>query len=154
MASIQHLTGQKSLQFLEGFINLHPVTNLKPSLLTYRKWDNFLEPRTPKTLLFHCLFYSVSIWSQGSKLYELHTTGSLQDANSRQRSESEDKPVPTFISLRPALLASALNVEVKPQTFSPTPTTSTPKKQNQGRIHYNASKLPTATMVGMINVPI
>ncbi len=143
MASIQHLTGQKSLQFLEGLINLHPVTNLNPSLLAQRKWDNFQAPRIPKTILFHCLLYSAMYhpFAQGSKLYELYTTGCLQDAN--QRLEFDDKLIPIFISLRPALLASALNVEVKPQIFSPTPTTSSPKKQNQSRIHYNASKSPT-----------
>jgi hypothetical protein len=53
-------------------------------------------------------------FAQGSKLYELYTTDCLQDANSRSRSEFDDQLIPIFISLRPALLASTLNVEVKP----------------------------------------
>jgi hypothetical protein len=53
-------------------------------------------------------------FAQGSKLYELYTTGCLQDANSHQRSEFDDKLIPKFTSLRPALLASALNVVAKP----------------------------------------
>jgi hypothetical protein len=51
-------------------LSISILSNLNSSLLTYRKWDNFLEPRIPKTILFHCLLYSAMYhpFVQGSKL--------------------------------------------------------------------------------------